>query len=135
MSIIIIRQEAEAARHWIESIATIDDNIFDDMCGGCAIASAYLLKRLQSRGIAARVIIGNGHCHVRVRGIIVDVTATQFQRRRILITAKRLGGPWTIRYTATSLDTYIERLRRAGWNDYKAVLHYVVSESTHPCAW
>lgn len=78
---------AREARRWIERLADErSDFIYEDMSGGCALASAYLMLLAHSRGMKATVRLSSNHAHCYIEGYTVDVTATQFFS----------SGPWVI---------------------------------------
>lgn len=72
-----LKKHATVARRW--AMRNRDKYYsYDNLMGMCAIASGYLHKRLQAKGIESVLCYNDGHCFVRVDDYIVDVTATQF---------------------------------------------------------
>ena len=61
----------------------------DELEGFCGIASARLLKHLQAAGLDAKVIEAPpgsySHFFIEVEGYLVDITASQFGKPRIVI--------------------------------------------------
>lgn len=77
-----VLQVAKRTRKACESYAK-ETNIFaEDLNSMCAIASAYLMKRLSCARIRAEFVIGtydgSDHCWVEHKDKIIDITATQF---------------------------------------------------------
>jgi hypothetical protein len=89
-----IQKIAEDVHHWA-ICHSVDWGFNADLCGMCCIASFRLYKRLLKEGIDAHVYIAHNynkmgmimesHAFVMVDDYIVDVTATQFNKKPIVI--------------------------------------------------
>lgn len=51
----------------------------------CAKASGYLFEQLKAENIPAKLALTSNHCFVIVENYIVDITATQFSREKVMI--------------------------------------------------
>lgn len=109
-----IETEASKGRFWLENHFS---HVFaDDYEGACAVASTYVLKRLQQVGIEAHVAIANlkrrqgQHAFVVTKDFIVDVTATQFQDR-------------VDKFLPPIIVIEREKAREFFWDDIMARLH------------
>ena len=75
----LIESLARIARGWVEE--NLDPH-FPDLCGTCAWASAFILKKFEKHGIEAKALVskfdGGNHVFVVTRQYLIDVTATQF---------------------------------------------------------
>lgn len=91
--------------------------VYEDLCGACAIASAYLLMRLRERNVDARVQVGAQHAFVRVGDYYVDVTAEQFGHEPIYIDTKPPDDNPTYceEFTANTVEDLITWMRANGW--------------------
>lgn len=49
----------------------------------CAKSSYRIFKELLKKGISARFCLSRNHAFVKVNNIIIDVTATQFERHEL----------------------------------------------------
>jgi hypothetical protein len=81
-----IKEAAKESRAWAEGLVA-QYGYPSDLCGLCALASKDLWRRLKARGIPARIAYCPGHVFVRIPhlNILVDVTATQFGKKKIEI--------------------------------------------------
>ena len=75
---------ATDVRYWAEQFSE-DNDMDEDLCGMCAIASAQLFFRLQSEGFTPQIRIwyrdgatGEAHVFLMVEDYVLDVTATQY---------------------------------------------------------
>lgn len=66
-----------------------NQDVGNDLCGACAIASYTLWRALRAIGRQARLVAVEGgfsaHCWVELSGYVVDITATQFGGPKIAI--------------------------------------------------
>lgn len=58
-------------------------NFDETLCGMCAKASAELWRRLTKAGLSTKIIENDCHCYVICEEYLVDITATQFNRKEI----------------------------------------------------
>ena len=78
---------AKATRKWADKNKHKND-FPDDLCGMCAIASAKLHDDLREKGITdAEIAYNEGHCFVLWKGLVFDVTATQFGKKQKVFVA------------------------------------------------
>ena len=68
---------ATRTRLWAERLAK-RWGYHSDLSGMCDVASAKLFLMLKAKGYRPVLVTSTGHCHVRVKRRIVDITATQF---------------------------------------------------------
>ena len=68
---------ATRTRLWAERLAK-RWGYCSDLSGMCDVASAKLFLMLKAKGYRPVLVTNKGHCHVRVKRRIVDITATQF---------------------------------------------------------
>lgn len=80
-----IRKIATNARRWavranerLRNQGPTTNGFPRDLCGMCAIASAYLLTQLQRAGYPAVAYEGEDHFFVMCDNYVIDITATQF---------------------------------------------------------
>jgi hypothetical protein len=57
--------------------------------GACFDASRQLFRLAKDNGLVVEIGIGDGHAFVLLNNTVVDVTATQFGKRRKVLVAKR----------------------------------------------
>lgn len=123
-----IRECAKQAREWAEEVTGPEGPykyIDESMCGLCAIASVYLGYLLKKAGYqpiyALRV---SNHCFIVCEGFVIDVTATQFNRKPIEILpvlearkhCDRWGSViWSIDESFTSPHYLVRRLKKDNW--------------------
>lgn len=50
----------------------------DTLCGACCVGSYGLMLELRRKGIKVKGCIAPGHCFVKYKDKVIDVTATQF---------------------------------------------------------
>jgi hypothetical protein len=62
---------------------------YSDLNGVCFDASRQLFLLAKDNGLAVEIGIGDGHAFVLLDNTVVDVTATQFGKRRKVLIAKR----------------------------------------------
>ena len=114
------------ARGLREALPQVDE----DLCGACAIASAYLLKLLVREGIEATFNLGDGHAFVTVGDYYIDVTGEQFGAEPIYI---GIGPPydspqWYPDYATERVDMVPDLLDHNGWIwDANQVYHRVLA--------
>ncbi len=82
-----IKQIATSAREWAEKTnAELGHPYHDDLMGMCAIASMHLTNQLRRAKLHRKhdisIAYNDNHCFVLVDGVIVDITATQFDAHR-----------------------------------------------------
>jgi hypothetical protein len=133
----LIRQVANETRRWAEKENKERNKPFStDLCGMCAIAAAELFTRLTKAGVSARISANHEHCFVEVLdaagrgGLIVDVTATQFGRDKILITRRSELGIgmrndsfyWKAREKFYSVEDLREWQAEVGWPENQIIL-------------
>ena len=80
----LVRRIAYAVRDWSEHNSRrarrYDFYRDETLCGMCAYASTVLMDCLHRFGVDEAVLVVNDiHAHVRLRGRVIDVTATQFR--------------------------------------------------------
>lgn len=109
-----IESAASKGRFWLENHFS---HVFDEGYeGACAVASTYVLTRLQEIGIEAHVAIAKlkkrqgQHAFVVTKDYIVDVTATQFQDR-------------VDKFLPPIIVVERDRAREFFWDDIMARLH------------
>lgn len=87
-----VHQIATEVRKWCEEKNYKEQNFSRCLAGMCAIAAAELHTRLQAANIPSMIALHNGvwgcHCFVVVGNHIVDVTATQFGEKPVVIEEK-----------------------------------------------
>lgn len=125
----LIRRLACETRSWAEKENEERNKPFsNDLCGMCAIAAAELFKRLTEAGISARISANHDHCFVEALdasgrgGLIVDVTATQFGRDKIMIIHRAALGDrmddsyfWNAHFKFRSIEELHNWLADTGW--------------------
>jgi hypothetical protein len=126
----------QAAHEWARTLQQTKEKerIRRNLCGACAITSAWLWRRLHNAGIDATIVIGQGHVFLMVGRWYVDATATQFGKKPVLVMSrrpklayKRYDSPWEARWTAESLDELMERMEEEGWYwDAERIVEYVL---------
>lgn len=94
-----IKAIALQVRLWAEKYAA--ENYFDsDLCGLCAIASSKLQKALRKENILSEIHVAvdadDFSCHVFVviKNYIVDITATQFKKGKIVLRQRKEKMEW-----------------------------------------
>ncbi len=101
-------------------------DIWSDLGGMCAIASAKLFRNLQAEGIPAElhVAVARDYCahvYVVVNGHIVDITATQFSEKHsaVLITERsketRSKWWWQSTHKFQTVEALVAYQLKAGW--------------------
>ena len=86
-----VGQLAQQVRLRAEKYAAEND-MPDNLCGMCAIASGWLHTALREAGLRATIHMNTSrpvHCYVTVRGYVVDVTASQFGNDAVCIVPAR----------------------------------------------
>ena len=79
MDMELVQELAEYAREWAEAYDASRNISSGDLCGMCAIASAFLFRELKRAGVKAELAYSDFHFFVLVNGQwIIDITATQF---------------------------------------------------------
>ena len=82
------------AAHWVRDTLELEglEQDFPRFAGACAISSYILWLVLRAEGHAAVLVCvvdhkgtGEGHCWVEVDGLVVDITATQFDGKKVCI--------------------------------------------------
>lgn len=127
----VIEQCAQEAHLFARCLAECEPNVYPNLCGACAIASAYLLNLLTERGVEARIVSGVNHAYVRVGKLYVDVTGEQFGIEPVYIAVKRPREDawfWDEVWSAPSVDEFLkvcENDRREWHWDAKRVRQYV----------
>lgn len=131
---------ARRVRKTAETYARTNHLFPTDLTGMCAIASAMLFRELKAAGyknlsIVETKLFGMGHCVVVIgygfdRPIIVDVTATQFDKKHKPVTIMYVDERDTVRHwywDVTGMSkrrfTSVAALRRSqkkhGWPDFQ----------------
>jgi len=109
--ILLFRNIAERARQWAEHVIDTEwaaHNMYGPtMSGFCALAAIELFRRLYNAGFDPRLVLstdtgqpyiyardgcidyGEGHCYVLCDGYVIDITATQFGKKKIEIRGQR----------------------------------------------
>lgn len=84
-----------------------------NLCGMCAIASGELFLRLQRRGFSPVLVINKdfNHCFVECSGLKIDVTATQFNKGKVVIAKNINGSPWKIGRRYNSLESFNDAIK------------------------
>jgi len=115
------------AREWAEKYAREKTDFDRDLCGLCAIASAKLHVMLKRAKYETTIVYGDGHVFLLWEDHVVDITATQFGRRKIFIIPyqklhkehKDYGycdvGPWSIMNRFKKLKGLWSFQQRHGW--------------------
>jgi hypothetical protein len=108
-----VRRITKASRNVMEHYAKAN-NFNKDLGGLCFDASAYLAKRLRRNGIRSKVVASNYHCFLKLKGKIIDITASQFGGPAILIVDqdkadKVLTRSYKNTYKAGSRNEYCPR--------------------------
>lgn len=99
----IILEQMNTARDWAEQNYERYES-YENLCGMCAIASSRLWMLLSTKNIKTRFIVADdvGNCHVflEYNGLILDITATQFDRQPIVVfpLARATEWYWTPMY-------------------------------------
>lgn len=126
-----LQQCLDEAHAFAHTLVPLEDNVSSNLQGACAIASAWLLCRLQEEGLDAEVVISHAHCYVRVHGLLMDPTATQFGMEPFI--ADRLPEnckcPWEYEevMVADSLNGLLHLMENNGWPwDAERIYQYVV---------
>ena len=99
--------------------------------GACAIASAWLFRRLKQEGLDAEVVLSHAHCYVRVNGLLMDPTATQFDMEPFVSEGlpESCVCPWEYEEYATArdLDELMRVMDNSGWSwDADRIYLYVL---------
>jgi hypothetical protein len=86
-----VREIAYRVRRWVETfrkeqMANSIVHYDYSLAGLCAIATARLYRELKQEGIHGQIWSNSYHCFLTVNNKVVDVTATQFGRERVVIT-------------------------------------------------
>jgi hypothetical protein len=93
----------------------------------CGVASGHLFTQLRKAKLKARIRMNDCHCFVEYGGFIVDITATQFGRRKVLIipTSKKRQSYHTNKsFTYKSLRGFIKGQKRERWDSEQQYQFY-----------
>jgi hypothetical protein len=107
---------ARRSRRWAEKNIEAYDAC-GDLCGLCGVASVYLHRQLRREGIRAEIVAGDGHAYVMFKNHIIDVTATQFNKPRIVVRCRRGKQPyyWEVNHIEKSGRAFMKYQKKAGW--------------------
>tara|TARA_Y100000310_G_C20551514_1_gene748328 strand:- start:357 stop:785 length:429 start_codon:yes stop_codon:yes gene_type:complete len=83
---------AVETRQWAERFREQHKNHFQrNLQGMCAVTSAYLFKRLTDEGLYPKIGYARarfvGHVFVICNGLVVDVTASQYGKKKIIVSS------------------------------------------------
>lgn len=127
----------DEAHAFARSLAEREDGIRYDLRGACALASTWLLLRLQQEGLDAEVVVSHAHCYVRARPrrrkrwLLMDPTSTQFNVEPFIAPHPPESCPWEYEILAVcdSVEEVIAVLEDAGWSwDVERIHRYVLNE-------
>lgn len=109
---------ANEARAWAEKKQRNYQFFYaQNLCGMCAKASGYLFEQLKEAGIPAKLALTSNHCFVLVDNHIVDITATQFGREKVMV--KELkdedGHFWREPMIFEDIEVLVRYQQKAGW--------------------
>lgn len=123
-----IRECAEKAREWAEEVSAPGgayDHVDDTLAGLCAIATVYLGSLLEQAGYQPIYALRcSDHCFIVCNGLVVDVTATQFNRKPIeiipVLEARKHCDQWgdviwSIDTSFESPHRLVRRLKKDKW--------------------
>lgn len=109
----------------------LDGQIRDNLCGACAVASAWLMLRLHKAGITeAECVVGQGHVFVRVGEYLLDPTATQFGFKPFIRKRPPFDGEeYTERYSTDNVQELLEFMDQGGWHwDANVIYEHVLGK-------
>lgn len=118
-----LRRIARRVRRDVEEQNTNIFGYYSDLCGLCAIASAALFKELKREKYNPILCYSNycglGHVYVKVGAYIIDITATQFGKGKVVIfmtkRGQKLPWHWTIDATYKSVRALVRRQKIDDW--------------------
>lgn len=118
-----IREIAKDVRTWCEKVA-LKHNFDNDLGGFCGVASGALFLKLKESGFSAQIIESDCHAFVIHNNYLIDVTATQFRKRKICI--RKVSGVkenfWKIEIVHNSIKTFI--LSQKNWPEENRFIKY-----------
>ena len=118
---------AKSARAKCERVNNKHDLFPDTLDGMCGIASAYLFKELKRYKLNPTLAENNNHCFILCKGYIIDITASQFGYRRVVVEEKEElegDGWWEVENTFKSLKKFNTHQKKT-WPEFQ---HYKVVE-------
>lgn len=119
---------AKKARAKCERVNNKHDLFPDTLDGMCGIASAYLFKELKKHKLNPTLAENSSHCFILCKGYIVDITASQFGYRRVVVEEiEDLEGDgwWNTENTFKSLSKFNTHQKKSWpkFQRYKDVEH------------
>ena len=122
-----LRDIAKLARAKCEKVNNKHKLFPDTLDGMCGIASAYLFNQLKKHKLNPTLAENHGHCFVLCGGYVIDITASQFGFRRVVIEEKeelRGDGWWKIENKFRSLKRFNTHQKKT-WPKFQ---HYKIVE-------
>lgn len=115
---------AQRSRAWAERIGRTCFGM--QLMGMCAIASAHLFRELTAAGYKARICANDQHCWVEMPfALVLDITATQFGKDRVLIAHRseldNTAGQWTADYSFCTVQDLRAWQIKSGWRSFQIV--------------
>ncbi len=120
---------ARRVRRWADKMATrLTDDVYinrRDLKGMCGIASYRLAEELEKEGVPHKICYIYQHAFVIAEDHVVDVTATQFGKGKVVFRKDPKGGVWENEDREFfSKDEFKEWQVEAGWHEEHQVVHF-----------
>lgn len=122
----LITQLAEKAREWAEKEQEKNPKSFKkNLTGLCAKANSYLFSLLKENQIESHIVINNYHCFLLYEGYVIDVTATQFGEKRILIEEYPNMNYWAYKkeLVFSSVEALLKYQKKSGWKSEQFAIY------------